>query len=510
MKSDKLLVDKDKQSSLKDETKYLVDEISTTIIEILEGKSVKELYSSNEAEKLFKYMQYPDKSFKENEDGRLIIEYTDSIGLLKNYYAADPYSKPYKAKILQTQEGSSEFVYGKFKTEYDNQCKMERDILEVLRITRNDDMGHAIERANMGEIYIWIRQMMKYLECFTGYRIQVLSKYDKLLADPEILKCLDCYYTKASELKKQCFASKADCKEFRFGKNTYIVSSSDDDKDDFGMLITDMARRWDIGISYLKSDKRNDAFTEFLEESFEDMDVIMKHEKLHKQLTDAKDGSIEESMVYMNILYLLYPEISGLYWMGTRYSESYFASLVLQMMSRHPKSYSIEDKVKTLLYRINNSEQWNNSEGGKKGLGINVIKMCSREILSKYFLGQNDKKGYELAKTFENNILSAQQLEKEVEDIKDKYDEIIIAILALTAHMRGKVTYILPVPKREEDDHPEYEIFQEPSEFKTFFIKYMNSGVSVDEVASFVHKIRFDTNLKWWIDNYDMFEGKNE
>ena len=168
------------------------------------------------------------------------------------------------------------------------------------------------------------------------------------------------------------------------------------------------------------------------------------------------------------------------------------------------------DKVKTLLYRINNSEQWNNSEGGKKGLGINVIKMCSREILSKYFLGQNDKKGYELAKTFENNILSAQQLEKEVEDIKDKYDEIIIAILALTAHMRGKVTYILPVPKREEDDHPEYEIFQEPSEFKTFFIKYMNSGVSVDEVASFVHKIRFDTNLKWWIDNYDMFEGKNE
>ncbi len=510
MKSDKFLVDKDKQSSLLADTKYLVQETATTIIEIFEGETISDLEKSGKIQKLKEMMMNPEQSLGTNDEGRRIVECSDAIRLLKEYYASAPYGNDYKNKILDKYRGTDDFSENKFKNEYNKQTQVERDILDQLRTSRNEWVGHAVKTADMGEIYLWIRQLMKYIECFIAYRIQELSKYDERLADPEIRAKLDKHYTKASMLKMKCFAGNTDCKEFRFGKNTYIVYGPDEDKEDFGMLITDMANNWNSGIDYLRENKTNDSFTEFLEESFEDYDIIVKYLALRNQLLESEKKSTKESMIYMDIIYLLYPEISGIYWRGTRYSESYFASLVLQVLTRHPQNYSIEDKVKTLKHRITHSEDWKNPEGSQRGLGINVIDLCSGEVLSKYFKGRGDGEGFNLAIEFEKRILSADQLNDEDDNKWEKYDRIIVSILALTAHMKGKATYMLPVPQNEEQGHSDYRVFEKPEDFRTYFIDYMNSGVNVVEAAEFVRKIRYDTNLKWWIENFEKYETEEK
>ncbi len=507
MNSDKLLIDKKEQSVLKDDIKELIDEIATYIIETLENSSISDMYESGDIEKLYRHMQYPTESIQK-KDGKYIIEYTDSIGLLKEYYAASPFGNIYKQRIEKLQKHNNDYVKTKFNKEYNDHCKEEYAILSVLRETRNKQLGHAIERADMGELYIWIKQMMKYLESFIGYRVQVLSKYDERLGDRTIKETLDKYYTKLSDCKKRCFVSRENISEFRFGKNTYSVSENDDDKDDYGMLITDMAQRWDTGISYLKLDKRNDEFEDFLEKSLADMDVIKDYEELRQDLVQVKKDSVEESMIYMDMIYTLYPQISGLYWKGSRYSESYFASIVLQIPSRHPGKYSFEEKIEDLKRRLNESQNWNKTEGDShRGIGIDIVSLSERSILSKYYRGQNDNKGEKLAKDFEKSVKLALTLDLEDEDVKDAYDSIIVSILSLTAYMRGKTTYMLPTSMFADEP---LRVFQDPEDFKKVFINFLNSGVNIKEAAKFVNRIKNDVNLKWWVDNYDSFIEEDE
>lgn len=496
-----LVKDQKQQSYLKDETKFLVEDTLTTVIEIIMGKLVNE-WSQEELSKLNKYRSFPNSHFmhQRTRDGRYLIEYCDAVNLLKEYFAATPYASDFKNRIVQEQKENEEFADKKFRNEFDKQCEKERKILEILGDSRNKEFVHSIERANMGDIYMWIRQMMKYLDCFSGYRMQVLSKYDKQYGKPEDQRKLDECYTKASDLKEQCFASKENYKEFRFGKNTYKVAK--DDKEDFGLLITDMARSWDRGISYLKKTRISDNFRVFLEEYFDNYDMVIDFDDKFEEFKKTKENSMEESMLYMSLLYHIYPQLPGIYWKGNMYSESYFASLVLQVLTRHPDKFSLEDKKETLKYRINHLEEWNENKEKQRGIGLNIQMFCKEKVLSKYFEGQDDLVGTSRAKAFETTVLECAN-----EDFLDNnYDEIMRIILLLTAHMKERVTYMLPIAE-EVDGRKTYRTFQKPDDFRKYFIKFISQANDIEEVVKFVHGVRDDINLKWFFEYYKAVAG---
>ena len=504
MISARLIEDQKLQSYLKDETKFMVEETLTTVMEIIMGKRA-DLWEPAELEKLNKYRSFPNSDFiyRRSTDGRYLVEYCDAVNLLKEFFAASPYGSDFKNRIVEEQKENDEFVDKKFRNEFDKQCEKERKILEILGDSRNKDFVHAIERANMGDIYMWIRQMMKYLDCFSGYRMQVLSEYDCRYGREEDKAKLDECYTKASELKEQCFASKENYKEFRFGKNTYKVAK--DDKDDFALLIPDMARSWDRGISYLKKERTSNLFRDILEEYFDDYDMVMDFDDKFGEFVKTKDKSVEESVLYMSLLYQIYPKLQGIYWKGIMYSESYFASLVLQVLTRHPNKFSLEDKRDTLKYRISNLVQWNEISENQKGIGIDLILLCKEHILTKYFEGQNDFEGVSYAKKFESIILEC----KDDMFIELNYDEVILAILTLTAHMKGRVTYMLPIESKDvKEGKSPYKTFKKPEEFRKYFIRFISEAEDIGEVARFVHCVKDDNNLKWFFENYDSFSGK--
>lgn len=500
-----LIKDIEKQSSLKNNTKFLIDETLTIIIGIFQGKPVED-WTSEETNTLNKYRRFPNSDFihKRSSDGKPIIECTDAICLLNEYYSSNPYGGPLKNKIVESQkdkEDQEDFVEKKFRSDYDRQCDKEREILKILGDTRNKEFGHAIEEADMGEIYMWIRQLMKYLDCFTGYRMQILSQYDDRFGKQEDFRKLDECYTKATELKENCFASKENYKEFRFGKNRYQIAK--DDKGDLELLLLDMAKNWKRGIDYLKKDKTSNDFHVVLEEYFDDYDMVMDYDDKHDEFLKTREGSIEESMLYMSLLYQIYPSLSGLYWKGRMLSESEFASSVLQIISRHPGKFSFEEKKTTLEHRIYHLDEWNEINDRQKGLGINLLLLCKEHILTQYFMGQNDSDGIKYSQKFEKMILECQK----PNFIDENYDEIIESVLSLTAYMKGRVTYMLPIAENDSEK-PQYRTFGKLEALRKYIIKFMSEAESIDEIASFVYKVRDDNNLKWFISHSDSFSGK--
>ena len=497
----KLIKDKIQQASLKEKTKFLINEALTAAIEVIEGKKIEE-WTAERKEEVNKHSSFPNLELDQACDGKRIIEYCDAVKLLKEYYAAGSYVREYREKIIRLQKDNEEFSPQQFRKEFDKQCESERKILEDLATTRNKEMVHNVNSANMGEIYIWIRQLMKYLEAFIGYRMQVLSRYDENYGKREDIEILEEYYTRASELKEECFASKENYKEFRFGKNTYKIAK--DDKNDFPLLISDMARRWEEGIKYLKKEKTQNLFAIMLEEYVDDYDVVMRYEDIYELFRETSEKSIEESVYYMSILYTIVPELNGIYWKGVRYSESYFASRVLQVLTRHPNTFSIDGKIETLKYRIKNFTKWNEVDETHRGIGMDILLFCEQEILSSYFKGRKDMKGFQLASVFEKNILNCDTIELN----KEEYDEVIKSVLSLTAHMKGCVTYMLPIPE-EKNEGKMYRSFRTIEEFRAYFIKFVTNASDLQEIDIFVRKIADDRNLMWFIDNYEMYERKD-
>ncbi len=507
-----LVEDAKSQSYLKDETKFLVEETLTTIMEIIMGREIKE-WTDKEFEELEKYRRFQGKSFYyiRAKDGRAVVEYSDAVCLLIDYFASKPFGADYKNRIIKEQKahGNEEFVEKKFRQEYDTQCDKERSILKLLGNFRNEEYGHAVERANMGDIYMWIHQIMKFIECFSGYRMQSLAEYDSHYRAINAQKRLDDCYTKASNLKGQCFSSSENCTIYKFGKNKYIVSQYD--KDDFALLISDMARGWDNGIDYLKNDNSNNPFHPMLEESIEDYDIVMNFDKKFNNFKKTKVGSIEESILYLSMLYTVYPYFSGIYWKGILYSESHFASKVLQIITRHPKKFSFEDKVNTLTYRIDHFSEWNETNENQPGIEIDLKLMCREHILSMYYKGKNDEEGVSLAKAFESIILEC----ADQNYISEHYDEIVMTTHNLTAYMRGRVTYQLPIPREElpipeeaSNGNNKYRIFQSPDDFRSYFLTVLEKTNDIDTIARFVYNIKDDNNLRYFFDNYQLYLEK--
>ncbi len=504
MESSKLIKDDEKQSSLRDDTKYFAEKAFTTVIEIMMGKPIIEL--TQEEKSVFEdHLQFKGKPLiSHNETTHEdVIEYTSAVRLLIEYFAATgkPFCQKYMNRIVKEQQNSDDsddFVEKKFRIDFKAQCDKERRILEILRDTRNDERGHDTERADMGIIYNWIHQLMRYLDCFTSYRMNVLRYYDSNYGKKDDRVRLDDLYTKASDLKDKCFASKENKEnytEFRFGRNIYKISKDEADKADFGLLLSDMARNWYRGIQYLKNRTSSDSFHKFLEAYCENYDDVLDYEEKHQAFMLTAKDSNDESIQYMSIIYSLYP-IQGLYCKEKIYSDSRFSSRVLQTITRHNGRFSLAEKKDTLKFRIDQFEKWNETDEKHKGIGINLISLCKEGILYQYFKGKKDSEGMNKAKAFETEILSS------CEDsyIEENYDKVIKATLMLITHMKGSTTYMLPILE-ELDGDKKYITFKTPDEFRDYFRNRLKKADSISDISNFVHCIQDDNNLKWFIEN---------
>lgn len=495
----KLKEDNREQSFLRDETKYFVESALTYIIEILMGKNTEEFNDEDiatlDAHRDFQNTDLLSKPRK--KDNKRIIEYTHAVKLLKDYFAASGYGQNYKNSIISANKDKLDFDERTFRKEYDAQCERERKILEMLGGTRNETRGHDIEQADMGEIYMWIRQLMEYIVCFREYRLEILAEYDNNLGLQEQYDKLDGFYVSATKLKENCFeSSKEDYTVFLFGDNEYKIS--DKDREDFGLLVSNMAREWNNGIRHIRRASINDEFEVFLRAYFRNSNKLLDYEEAREKLLACPPGSTQESVEYMGILYMLYPSLSRLVWKGNTYSDSHFASVVLQIIIRHPagKGYGIDNKKTMLFDRINGLDQWDDEKDNtKKGIGIDILEICKRNVISNYFNAHkksevDSKDGYTLdeinkACKFEDMICKGSSREF----VDENYDEIIDSVLDLIAVMKGKVTYWCPVTAQ---------IFKNTKEYRKFILSKIESE-SIEDIFEYVKQVRNDRNLIWWV-----------
>lgn len=77
-----LIKDEDAQTILKRDTKYLIDETLTAVIEIFQGHAIEE-WSESEVKLLNNYRRFSNSHFfhRREKDGKLLIEYSDAIAL---------------------------------------------------------------------------------------------------------------------------------------------------------------------------------------------------------------------------------------------------------------------------------------------------------------------------------------------------------------------------------------------------------------------------------------------
>lgn len=469
--------DKKERSALKDEIKLITEEVFITIMEIMLGKPA-ELWTEDEKDTLNEHRQFKEKPlFAKHENGKIIIEYTDSTKILEDYFLSKKnFAGKNINKIIKNNKDNDEFEESKFRKEYNDNNDKERDCVSELRDIRNVFYGHATIIPDMGQIYNWCTVLQKYIQLFKGNKMDILSKYDDLYGKDEDRQKLDEYETKVTNLRYKCFASDEKKAVFQFGQDKYSIIS--EDKNDFELLMKDMAANWKRGKDYLRVNSVVDSFRKFLEANFDNYDKIVEFENILSAFCKTERGSTEESVLYMSLLYSIYPNMGGIYWKGINYNETYFASRVLQTLTRHNNSFSFEEKKETLKYRIDHFSEWGDEEKNRKGLGLDIKLFCENKILSKYFLGKDDQEGAKLAKEFENAINKT----KDEDYLNEKYDAIILSILKLTKYMRGNVTYVLPFPFPNENDSKK--VFYEPSQFIEYFSDFISKADSIEEVAA--------------------------
>ena len=383
--------------------------------------------------------------YNENEYGQYVIEHSDCTSILKDYFFSSNYKIEYNNYVKKICENivnrDADYVndntvgsdvsedtfedsqynvdkkrkqagneYSEFKNKYNVQIEKERLAVDKLRSSRNDLHGHNILIPDMGYLSRWIVDVKNYINLFFQ-RIDMLQKWDVVYENySNVLKYLkkeikDEYYINTesdsfnelsiivnsnkelSKLYAECFTNMSGFKTFSFGEITYKISKFD--KSDFGLLLNDMARNWTIGIKYLKSPYVKNDFRNFLITYFDDMDkIVIDYDSKYEEFEETPKGSIRESMMYMSILYLLYPELPGIYWGGEQLSERKIAQDLLLMLTRHFNLYTDNDCKKTLLYRLNHSANWNMRGVPNYGLGINVMVLCRERILSSYYKAQ--------------------------------------------------------------------------------------------------------------------------
>lgn len=535
-----LTENEEERKSLAMDTLLYCGKALTTIIEIIMGHSITEL---TEYEKEVFERHQCGHNILQTIDEKCHIDITDAARILHNYYSAEGknnepgYGKLYKRIIKEKYSTENDdiddesdingFDEKEFNIELNNMFKREQQSLEAVCDDRNQKLVHNPELIDMIQIGRWIDDIMETLHRYKN-RVEFLSNYDEQFRDNKkrYINTINSLYEEATELRSRCYVKSSEDEkvvELWFSKNIYVASN--EKKDTFPMLIEDMAQNWYVGIQHLRYPEFAEEFLIFIKEVFygKNRKTVIDYEKEYKKLLETKEDSIEESMQYLSILLLLYPQLTGIYWKGIMYSEEKFASIVLQTLVKHPKDWKLEDKIDTLKYRMCNLQTWDETDSTKRGVGIDLLLLCKKQILSRHYNGIDDVKGEELALKFEGcvqdsifrsetgNVAKKDFLyiggSETIERAKNDYDNIIFTFLELISYMRKQVTYSLPIKIKDEKF---YRKFNKPQSFRSFFERFIAEAKNIDEVADLVYKLRDDNNLIWFINKSELYLGKEE
>lgn len=527
------LEDAKTRTFLNSQIKILTQTALTSVVGIIIHKPVSEWFPED-ISIIDKYKNPSSKGnlLQKDKNGNNVIEYTDVIAILLTGLCSvkSDYNKGYFNALAKSKPDDEDPLK---KGDFDQMCEKERTVIDELRRERNSNVGHFVDIVNAGELYIWIKTFLKCMDTFAD-RIQKLSIYDTGFNIPSDVEVLESFKAQASKYIEQCFSSyDSGYAEFRFGKTKYSsipaktvaeieakISTEQSSlvQNDLNSLLADMAQNWKNGIRYILNQDSKDSFFQFLKASVDDYDIILDCVDIVNEVKKSN-----ENIKYAELLYKIPSSLSGIYWEGNRYSESYFASLVLQTLTRHQNIHNLYDKIKTFNHRINHLEEWTSDNIKQKGIGISGKDALN--LLKFYYRHKQDENGssyvessIDAVKNWQNYIRNDLKMEEgipehtnlspylsektiiEAPETRELYDNAVNSILNLIWYMKGKkLTYILPLSNPE--DKPR--IFQTPKDFRSFFrseILQKQEGDEddrkyLDRIFDFIKLIKDDNNL---------------
>ena len=571
------------QSEL-DTLKYRLDEILTLYIEIILQTDVTGMSDGERRAFITRYNLREGETFKWRSDSRCFIEFTSATqaltffkyvsnrrveaGVVDSMIARDrdytdgrisELDNGYYTKLIVDNAVSSGAIppseaAEKFKG-ISKAAKKLKEFIQYIRTIRNETRAHDVE---FDALYVYNLSGAAYMlatmivELFTREipPDNEAVNYEKL---QQIIELRDAIHEMMSDTITDPQLSEDNGVEsvFHFKKTTYPILkgavSTDPD-----VLATDLAENWEAGKRSIRFDR--EMFCRIMEDVIRDRDV---YNRIREVISDA--GKIVSDMDYMEIVHGIGGSLNGIYWKGEMLSESSFATRVLQIMTRHQFREGWQNrvgKVDTLYYRLTRTEEWNELSSSQVGVGINILQICKRGIISKYYAGKmageerkitsavkakdnadlenreelalviedcraslrRYKKSLAAALRFEESVMAfVKQYEYSAREYADKikadssvpdklqhaYINAMFKALGLIKAMKGFASYY----------DPNREVFLNWESFVASIQKKIRAAVQKDdesekraaleELKEYLRKVEWDQNFQWWTRNHD-------
>lgn len=496
-------------------TLFLKNELYTFRIEAEVNRQIKDI-SLEKLEQIGSMGSKKIKTPQPDDEGRLVFEFTDA-----SYILTEMLSKKATANYLRYLAEENEDNDDFNSSEVEQILQQEEYFREKLRFDRNSN-SHETTIVDEEKLIEDISAIIAYIMYLREMRMLIWEQYDsdRIVSGDWKYKRLDEIESKALELNNLCCSKEFskeidDAVSYKFNGRTYTINQ--EQKAAFNMLVTDMARNWFEGIEYIKADTK-DTLDAFVEARFGDAKElrtfrIFKDELRLVKMDDIK-YDLESNISYMQLIYILNPQLGAFYWKGIKFTESEFASKVLQTLTRHDNSNSLSAKIGTLEYRVTHFTDWKDpfrrnldNTKSRPGIGIDLIRVCKKGILSKYFREKEGKEEQaELASKFEESIIAISQhklmrskengyevvVEKEADYdwFEENYDDIMQVIYEFIGTMKSEQTY------RDMNGR----IFKTKEQFvNTVLLNRDGDFSSLQEIQSYLGKVSTDSGFTYWI-----------
>lgn len=347
----------------------------------------------------------------------------------------------------------------------------------------------------------WAKVLGEYMETFLEYlKLVGVSNVDEDTLFDGYDDELEEVYTRIVELFHKASQDK-DAIKFEFNCKPYHVSKNPDC--DFALLVSDMLENWDVGMSRICNDKEDD-FRKLLKLYYHDNSYkVDKYEDIKRDLVKYyQEKKIKfANAYYCKLMNTIYPLDEGdsldFYWCGKRYSESYFASLVLQTIIRHTGRYTFDAKMNCLVEQIDKLKKGEVSKANK--IEINVFFLAEAKVLSNYYELQGDKEGKAKAEKFEKSLVKfyfdyyKDKDKLSATDHKESYDDLTgSSTWDLLAYMKDNITYMLPYYDRDLGSRNTFDSMESLKEYiKEYLVNH-----SIEESAKRMRAIYDDNSFK--------------
>ncbi|WP_033151829.1 hypothetical protein [Pseudobutyrivibrio ruminis] len=492
--------------------------VLNSAIEVMEEKPIEDILKSSKYKLLREVVDLKNYT---NNNKRLDVG--DAVGVFTKYYY-DYYNKDKKDKKdekgkrgndgydkrmmlitnnVNTKEwediDGKQFNATSVRTNLRNGRAELAETADQLRDDRNKYHGHpdndATEDASdfvlppLHELRRWPIHIIDFIDAFIkqiedvnkyveGYSLKYKGIFDKYKED--VNRFID---------EAHFDVSKEEHIDYDFKGEKYSISSNPGCM--FSNLLRNMVLEWEDGINTIYYNVSE--FDKIVELYYSNnTSVIGCYKRVLDRLKSEKRDSEKVNYYFLDVINTINPYVEKIYWDGNSYSESYFASLVLYPLIRHINQNSLEAKKDALIRQINNMAE----KPQKKSIQIDVFMLAECSILSHYYELKKDDKGKDLSLKFEAAI---NELKVTVDSSEDSisarlYKTVNMASLELIEHMKGTITYLLPLISSDSNN---LTIFNSIDDFKYFIDEYIKEH-PIEQSAKLIKIINNDDNFKYF------------